>query len=55
MYLSPAAAGITVPAADLAVRLAGAIILVLILWWGLAPAVLFNLIERIAAALPLLS
>ena len=55
MYLSPAAAGATVPAADLAVRLAGAIILILILWWGLAPAALFNLIERIAAALPLLS
>ncbi len=55
LYLSPAAAGATVPAADLAVRLAGAIILVLILWWGLAPAILFNLIERIAATLPLLS
>ena len=55
MYLSPAAAGATVPAADLAVRLAGAVILILILWWGLAPAALFNLIERIAAALPLLS
>jgi NADH-quinone oxidoreductase subunit N len=55
IYLSPAAAGANVPVADPAVRLAGAVILVLILWWGLAPAALFDLIARIAAALPLLS
>ena len=33
----------------------GAVILALILWWGLAPAAWFDLMARLAAALPLLS
>ena len=55
MYMRPAGPGADVPAADPAVRLAGAVILVLILWLGLAPAALFDLVDRIAAALPGLS
>jgi NADH-quinone oxidoreductase subunit N len=55
MYMAPAAAGAAAPAADPAVRLAGAVILVLLLWLGLAPAPLFDLVAKIAAALPLLS
>lgn len=55
MYLAPAGPGAPIPAADPAVRLAGAVILGLLLWWGLAPAALFDLVERIAATLPLLS
>ena len=52
MYMAPAPAGATVPAADFSVRLAGAVILVLILWLGLAPSPLLNLFSRFAAALP---
>ncbi len=55
MYMQPTKAGTAVPGADAAVRLAGAVILALILWWGLAPAAWFDLMARLAAALPLLS
>lgn len=52
MYMAPAPAGATVPAADFSVRLAGAVILVLILWLGLAPSPLLNLFSRFAAVMP---
>ncbi len=55
LYMRPDAAGPVAPAADLAVGLAGGVIGVLILWWGLAPALLLDLIARVAAAFPLLS
>lgn len=54
MYMAPAPAGVTVPAADFSVRLAGALILVLILWLGLAPSPLLNLFSRIAATMSLI-
>lgn len=52
MYMRPAGPGADLPVADLAVRLAGGLILVAILWLGLAPAALFDLVDRIAAGLP---
>jgi NADH-quinone oxidoreductase subunit N len=53
MYMAPAPAGATVPAADFSVFLAGAVILVLILWLGLAPSPLLNLFSRVTALIPL--
>jgi NADH-quinone oxidoreductase subunit N len=55
LYMTPATAVIAIPKADPDIRLAGTVILILILWWGLAPAALFDLVDRIAAALPHLS
>ena len=55
MYMNPATADAAVPGADPGARLAGAVVLVLILWLGLAPSTLFTLLARLAAALPFLS
>ena len=52
LYMQPAGPEAAVPRGDLAVGLAGAVILVLILWLGLAPSALFDLVDRLAAALP---
>jgi NADH-quinone oxidoreductase subunit N len=54
MYMSPAAAGAGAPGADPGARLACAVILVLLLWLGLAPSPLLSLLDRLAAALPML-
>ena len=54
MYLQPARPDAAVPAADPGARLAGAVILLLILWLGMAPERLFNLMGKIAAVLPVL-
>jgi NADH-quinone oxidoreductase subunit N len=51
MYMAPAAGRLRIPVADVAVFLAGAVILLAILWLGLAPSPLFNLSGRIATAL----
>jgi NADH-quinone oxidoreductase subunit N len=48
-YLRPASPESAVPEADLAVRLAGALIFLLILWLGLFPTPLLTMINRIAA------
>lgn len=55
LYLQPANPGVETPGSGLAVGLAGAAILVLILWLGLAPETLFGLVQRLAATLPRLS
>ncbi len=55
LYMQPAKSGADVPRGDLAVGLAGAVILLLILWLGLAPSALFGLVDRLAAALALSS
>jgi hypothetical protein len=49
--MQPAGSEAAIPRCDLAVGLAGAVILLLILWLGLAPSVLFDLVARLAAAL----
>ena len=51
LYMQPAGSEAAIPRCDLAVGLAGAVILLLILWLGLAPSVLFDLVARLAAAL----
>ncbi len=51
LYMQPAGSGAASPRGDLAVGLAGAVILLLILWLGLAPSVLFDLVARLAGAL----
>ncbi len=52
LYMRPQAAGVVVPGADLAVRVAGALILLAILWLGIMPSPLFTLIARLVAAWP---
>jgi NADH-quinone oxidoreductase subunit N len=52
LYLQPMAEEAAVPRADFAVGLAAALVLVLLLWLGLAPSPLLTLISKIAAALP---
>lgn len=52
LYMQPARTETAIPRSDLAVGLAGAAILVLILWLGLVPSALFDLVDRLAAALP---
>ena len=52
LYMRPQAAGVVVPGADLAVRVAGALILLAILWPGIMPSPLFTLIARLVAAWP---
>ena len=49
--MQPSKSGADVPRSDLAVGLAGAVILLLILWLGLAPSALFDLVARLATAL----
>ncbi|MGA7577559.1 MAG: NADH-quinone oxidoreductase subunit N [Desulfobaccales bacterium] len=51
LYMQPAGSGAASPRGDLAVGLAGAVILLVILWLGLAPSVLFDLVARLAGAL----
>lgn len=51
LYMQPAGSGAASPRGDLAVGLAGAVILLLILWLGLAPSALFDLVARLAGAL----
>jgi NADH-quinone oxidoreductase subunit N len=50
-YLQPASRELMIPDADFAVRLAGALIFMLILWLGVNPAPLLTVINRIAAFL----
>lgn len=52
LYMSPMPETAVIPGADLGGHLAGALILAVILWLGLAPGPLFNLIANIVAALP---
>ena len=52
LYMQPARAGVGGAQGRSGVGLAGAVILVLIFWLGLAPSALFNLVGRIAAAMP---
>jgi len=52
MYMRPEAAG-AVPGADFAVRLAGAAVLLVLLWLGVFPSPLLDLISRLAMAFSL--
>jgi NADH-quinone oxidoreductase subunit N len=52
MYMHPQAEAGVVPRADFAVGLAAALVLLLLLWLGIAPEPLLSLISHLAAALP---
>jgi NADH-quinone oxidoreductase subunit N len=55
LYMHPPAAGVVIPGADPGIRVAGALILLAILWLGIMPSPLLTLIGRLVAALPSLS
>jgi len=55
LYMRPAGRETVLPRSDLCVGLAAILILTLILWLGIMPSAIFNLIERIAATLSPLS
>ena len=55
LYMRPAGRETVLPRSDLSIGLAAIVILILILWLGMVPSAIFNLVERIAATLSLLS
>jgi NADH-quinone oxidoreductase subunit N len=54
LYMRPQEKGLVLPGVDIPIGLAGAVILMLLLWLGVMPAPLLALIGRVVAALPAL-
>jgi NADH-quinone oxidoreductase subunit N len=52
LYMQPTGRPVPVPGPDLSIRLAGAVIFLLIIWLGVAPSPLFAVIARVIASLP---
>ncbi len=55
LYMRPGAKALVIPGPDLSIRLAGAVILVLIFWLGVMPSPLFAVIAKVISALPALT
>jgi NADH-quinone oxidoreductase subunit N len=55
LYLRTPEAAEAIPGPDLAIRVAGGVVLILLLWWGIAPDPVLDAAARIIAALPALA